>query len=240
MSDGRSAMFGRWSCRGVARREVAFEPPVVLVGMVVWALLFPVSAGLVPIHAEEPVSVTAPARDGDDSFVVTGVGRDLADRIAAHAAGVRRAISSQYLGVVDPPVWRPRCIVHVHGFADSFRGAIRGAPAGARGATSIEFVHDAVSLRRIDVMGDQMSAAIPDALAHELVHVVLADRFTAGPPPPWADEGLAMLFDPPEKQRAHEADFLAAAARGQAWRARDLMALEVHPAITSLSPGAME
>lgn len=190
-----------------------------------WSVVFAGSAAV--IGAGLPA---AAAPDRDDSFEVAGVEGELADRIAVHAAGVRRAISSQLLGITDPPVWRPRCIIQVHGSSASFRTAVRGAPAAARGATSIEFVHDAVSLRRIDLMGEQTPGAIPDALGHELVHVVLADHFIDGPPPPWADEGLAMLFDTPEKQSAHEADFLAAAARGQAWRVRDLMALEVHPA----------
>jgi hypothetical protein len=59
---------------------------------------------------------------------------------------------------------------------------------------------------------------------------VLVDRFPHGPPPRWADEGLATLFDSPAKQRGHDADFLAAAARGQSWPLATLMAFEAGPA----------
>lgn len=173
---------------------------------------------------------TGRARDGADDFLIVGVDAQRAGSIATHAAEVRRAISSQFIGPGELMHWHPRCEVHVHPTAASFRAAVGAAPIASRGATSIEFVHDAISLRRIDVMGDRPHEPIPDALGHELVHVVLADRFTQGPPPRWADEGLALLFDTPEKQRAHEADFLRASARGQAWSARDLLTLELHPA----------
>jgi hypothetical protein len=70
---------------------------------------------------------------------------------------------------------------------------------------------------------------IPDALAHELVHVVLADRFIDAAPPRWADEGIALLFDDVDKQMSHEADFRAANASGLAFPAAELLALEHYP-----------
>ena len=105
---------------------------------------------------------------------------------------------------------------------------MKGGPAIAEGATTIEFVGDRVSLRRIDLL--DTGGDFPSALAHELVHVVLADHFTAGPPPRWADEGLATLFDDLDRQVRHEADHAAAASRGQAWSIRELVALELDPA----------
>jgi hypothetical protein len=45
-----------------------------------------------------------------------------------------------------------------------------------------------------------------------------------------ADEGLALLFDTPEKQRGHEADLQDARRRGLIWSAADLLALEDYPA----------
>jgi hypothetical protein len=176
------------------------------------------------------VHATVLATEGAEDFVIVGVDAEKAPLIAAHAAQVRREIVARFLGTGEPLRWLPRCQVHVHRTPASFRAAVGAAPLASRGATSIEFVHDAISLRRIDVMGDRPSEPIPDALGHELVHVVLADRFTRGPPPRWADEGLALLFDTPEKRQGHETDFLHAASRGQAWKARDLLTLELHPA----------
>ena len=162
------------------------------------------------------------------SFVVHAATQRAAEMIEEHAEHVRGRIFATILGADQPPAWKQACEIHVHPTPESFAAAVGGPPAAARGATSIEFAGDQVSLRRIDVMGEDPTT-IPDALAHELVHVVLAERFTLGPPPRWADEGLAMLFDPLDKQRGHEADARAARRRDLAFSATDLLTLETYP-----------
>jgi hypothetical protein len=141
---------------------------------------------------------------------------------------MRREVSGFLLGIEQPEAWRVRCEIHVHPTPTAFAVALGSPPTDARGATSIEFSGNDVVLRRIDVVGDG-DEAVPDALDHELVHVVLADHFVQGPPPRWADEGLAILFDPPAKQRAHEGDFLEARRQGLVWKAADLVAIEDYP-----------
>ena len=170
-----------------------------------------------------PIQATAA-----DDIVVIGVPAARAEEIAAHALDVRSRAFRHLLGQKAPRPWRVPCEVVVHATAADFAAAVGGPPAVARGATSIEFAGTDVVLRRIDVMGDGPDT-IPDALAHELVHVVLADHFTEGPPPRWADEGLAVLFDPESKQRGHQRDFDRAAGADMAWRVRDLFALENYP-----------
>jgi hypothetical protein len=64
------------------------------------------------------------------------------------------------------------------------------------------------------------------ALAHELTHVVLADRFAGRQPPRWADEGIALLADSAEKQRLHERDCQCALRRGDAIPLVELLQLE--------------
>lgn len=163
------------------------------------------------------------------SIVVHGVSAGRAAAIVAHAMGVRSRAFRHLLGIDAPQPWQVPCDVHVHSRATDFVAAVGGPPAVARGATSIEFAGSDISLRRIDVMGDGPDE-IPDALAHELVHVVLADHFTAGPPPRWADEGIAVLFDTLEKQRGHQEDFNRASRAGMVWQVRELFALEDYPA----------
>ena len=177
-----------------------------------------------PLAAE---TVVAPR----SSFTVHGTNPDRAASIAAHAEQVRQQARVALLESTAADPWSVRCAIHVHATTASFAAAVGGPPAAARGATSLEFGHDGVTLRRIDVMGDG-SDAVPDALAHEIVHVVLADRFTEAAPPRWADEGLAVLFDPPAKQREHDADFRAAQRLRRAWPCADLMRLEDYPAET--------
>jgi hypothetical protein len=162
------------------------------------------------------------------SFVVFGASPARAQVIGDHAERARQRAFAQLLGDERPSAWTAPCTIHVHASRGSFAAALGAPPADARGATSIEFASDRVSLRRIDLLGDG-GAIVPDALDHELVHVVLADHFIHAPPPRWADEGLAILFDSAEKQQRHDADLREALARGLVWSARDLMAVEDYP-----------
>lgn len=164
----------------------------------------------------------------DSSFAVHGAGAARADAIRSHATNIRIDAFARLLGNPTPAPWAVRCVIHVHASEESFAAAVGGQPAGARGATSLQFVGDRVTSRRIDVMGDG-PAIVPDSLAHEIVHVVLADHFVSGPPPRWADEGLALLFDDIDKQRKHDRDFREAHRRDAAWSAADLLRIEEYP-----------
>lgn len=173
-----------------------------------------------PVHAEQLSEAT--------SVVVFGASPARSAMIVDYAEQVRRSAFERLLSDPQPRPWVPRCAIHVHGTPAAFAAAVGGSPEAARGASSLEFGADRVISRRIDVLGDGPDV-IPDALAHELVHVVLADRFTEAAPPRWADEGIALLFDGVDKQASHEADFRAAERRGLAFSVADLLALEEYP-----------
>lgn len=172
---------------------------------------------------------TADKRAFRSNIVVVGTSQSRAAIIREHAETIRQEAFARLLGDAEPRPWLVRCEIHVHASADSFERSVGGSLADARGATSLEFSGDRVVARRIDVMGDG-PAIVPDAIDHELVHVVLADHFVHAAPPRWADEGLALLFDTLDKQRGHEADFQDARRRGLAWSAADLLAVEEYPA----------
>jgi len=171
---------------------------------------------------------TIAAADAPGNVVVRGTSPARAGEIAAFAERTRDDAFQRLLGIDRPGRWTARCVIHVHATPDSFAAAVGMPPIGSRGATSIDFAGDAVASRRNDVMGDGADV-IPDALAHEIVHVVLADHFVHAPPPRWADEGLAVLFDDSEKQCGHEEDFRVAAGQGVAFSTADLLALEELP-----------
>jgi len=172
------------------------------------------------------VTPRADAARGNFDVQGTSDGRTAAIREAAER--IRSAAFGILLEQESPRPWLERCVIHVHATPDSFAAAVGMPPAEARGATSLEFSGDRVWSRRIDVMGDGTDV-IPDALAHELVHVVLADHFVHAAPPRWADEGLAILFDDPDTQLGHEEDFREARKRGQEFSGADLLALEEYP-----------
>lgn len=174
------------------------------------------------------VAGAADGRVAAANVEVHGATAARAEAISRHAEFVRSRAFAALLGTSTPTAWIVRCEIHLHATEADFAAAVGSPPDGARGATAIEFSGPAVCLRRIDLMDDD-PAKVPDALAHELVHVVLADHFTSGPPPRWADEGLAVLFDDAEKQAGHARDFAAARRSGMTWSAAHLLDLEEYP-----------
>lgn len=162
------------------------------------------------------------------NFDVHGTSSTRAEAIVRYAEQVRERAFETLLGASAPSPWTVRCEIHLHATEESFAEAVGGPPDGARGATAIEFAEAGICVRRIDLMDDD-PAAVPDALAHELVHVILADHFTTAPPPRWADEGLAVLFDDEAKQAGHARDFAAARRAGMTWSASHLLAMEEYP-----------
>ena len=172
--------------------------------------------------------LTLPGRIAAANFEIHGASVTRSQAIVRHAEQVRERVFATLLGAAAPPAWTVRCDVHLHATEGSFADAVGGPPDGARGATTVEFAGAEVCVRRIDLMDDD-PAGVPNALAHELVHVVLADHFTAGPPPRWADEGLAVLFDDERKQAGHARDFAAARRAGMTWSTSHLLEMEEYP-----------
>jgi hypothetical protein len=123
--------------------------------------------------------------------------------------------------------WTPRCTLVVHATAKSYQGDVPGGEQ-TLGSSWIEFEADRIVTRQIDVRGDR-SDWFEEALAHELTHVLLADRFIDAPMPRWAEEGLALLADSPRKQAGHEADFRRAYTRRGHYRVVELVSLEEYP-----------
>lgn len=123
--------------------------------------------------------------------------------------------------------WKPKCLVVVH---DSLASYLREVPGGDRtlGSSWIETSHGKIVTRRIDIRGDKPEW-FEGALPHELIHVLLADRFGTKPPGRWAEEGWAILADPTEKQFRHDADLRRAIARGQQFRLVEILELTEYP-----------
>jgi hypothetical protein len=68
-----------------------------------------------------------------------------------------------------------------------------------RGTCRISYHEGRVTNRQIHLCLDSVSGR-PTALGHEITHVVFADHFSERHLPRWADEGIAMLSDLPEKK----------------------------------------
>jgi hypothetical protein len=83
-------------------------------------------------------------------------------------------------------------------------------------------------LRRIDLRADGIDWQT-EVLPHELTHVVLADRFCKTRIPPWADEGIALLAESPERMKQRLSELRQVAGGGMLYGARDLAAIKTCP-----------
>ncbi len=92
-------------------------------------------------------------------------------------------------------VWEPKCYIVLHPTAESYLREV-GEGQMTAGSSLIEFAGNRLVTRRVDLRADHPEGYL-GALAHELTHVVIAERFIERQIPRWADEGMAVLADTP-------------------------------------------
>jgi hypothetical protein len=163
------------------------------------------------------------------SFVIYWFGSPTeAERLGGRCESLRRTLEAKWLGSHTASPWSPRCDVVVHATRESYVQVVGPSGAQTNGASSIAIRNGQVVARRLDLMAGDEGSEVP-ALPHELTHVVLAARFCRGRLPAWADEGMAVLEDPPEKRRLHERDRRAASEEGASIPLGDLLAMRDCP-----------
>lgn len=150
-----------------------------------------------------------------------------ADEIGAQCETLRRTWHAKWLVGHDCEPWQPPCEVVVHRHRSSYQQAVGRAGAATSGSSLVRRTQEQKVSRRIDLL-IAADNELP-ALAHELVHVILADVFPDGFPPLWVDEGLAMLSDTPVKQNRHWRDCHQAVKVGTALPLRELLHLDRPP-----------
>ncbi|HEX4130751.1 MAG TPA: hypothetical protein VHZ24_11970 [Pirellulales bacterium] len=151
--------------------------------------------------------------------------------LAISCEQLRGHLCDKWLGPfgVDAAVqtWSPKCYVVVHPTAESYLREV-GPGQQTAGSSLIELGTQSVAARRIDLRADHPEG-YRDALAHEMTHVVVAERFVERQIPRWADEGMAVLADSQAKQLAHLVDLHDAHHRGRTFRLAELFALQEYP-----------
>jgi hypothetical protein len=189
------------------------------------------------VSAEEPAEGFRSWNDGAWRLVETSNFRVAAIATEDEVRGLARSCESlkgylcqKWLGeqpVESTKLWTPKCYVVVHPTADSYLREV-GPGQQTAGSSFIEIDGKALLTRRIDLRADH-PLGYHDALAHEMTHVVVAERFVQRQIPRWADEGMATLADSVSKQSAHLTDFQHAHRRGHAFRLANLFAFENYP-----------
>ncbi len=97
------------------------------------------------------------------------------------------------------PQWSCKCDIYLYPNARTFERGAR-APGEMWGVADLEIGEGRVWKRRLHLRTDDESKLRP-VLTHEMTHVILAEHFCRKPIPRWADEGIAVYSEPPERQQ---------------------------------------
>lgn len=125
--------------------------------------------------------------------------------------------------------WQPRCEVVVHATVGAYSRMLGPGSERTSGCSTIRLHQGRVAERRIDLRSDA-EGWLSDTLPHELTHVVLADRFTERRIPAWADEGISMLAESPDKLQRRLNELRGLVVAGRTLRLSQLVSLENGPA----------
>ena len=124
--------------------------------------------------------------------------------------------------------WQPRCEIVVHSTVGAYCRTLGPGSERTSGCSTVRLDQGRVAERRIDLRSDA-DGWHSESLPHELTHVVLADRFTDRRIPAWADEGIAMLAESPDKLQRRLNELRSLVATGHTLGLRQLVSLENGP-----------
>lgn len=100
-------------------------------------------------------------------------------------------------------------MIVLHASRAGYAAAVGQGASQTVGSSAISLSGGRVTKRRVDLLAVNPEKGLA-ALPHELVHVLFVDAFPDTPPPKWAEEGLALTFDPADKRARHERDLHSA------------------------------
>ena len=125
--------------------------------------------------------------------------------------------------------WSSRCYVVFHPSEASYLREVGEGGRNTLGATLISTnAAKQITGRRIDLRGDVVEP-LRKALPHEMTHVLMADAFAGKELPRWADEGMAMQADLPDKLARHSRDLNEAIQRRQDFHVGELLTEPNYP-----------
>jgi len=168
-------------------------------------------------------------RDTVNFRVCSAGDRQAAEQLAARCEELREHLAGVWLNQRPAAAWKVRCEVMVHSSDASYERAVGRGAQMTVGSALIETEGSRIVTRRIDLRPDRGSET-QTALAHELTHVIIANRIDRSQLAPWADEGIAVLADCPEKQKAHFDDLRRGLESQETFRIGELFTLSHYPA----------
>jgi hypothetical protein len=158
------------------------------------------------------------------SFRILHADPVLADRVARAAEAARDEQCRRWLGDSGTGQWSPKCDIYLYPTKALF-SRMTGQPEDSPGFSTMGLNAGRIVARRVNLRADHPNLLL-SVLPHEVTHVVLADLFPDQPIPRWADEGIAVLAEPPSEQGLRAADLTDPLAAGRLFRVQDLMAMD--------------
>jgi hypothetical protein len=134
----------------------------------------------------------------------------------------------EWLNASKPVAWTPLCDIVVHTTSTDYVACMGPQSAQTSGCATIRIDQGRVVMRRIDLCAESLDWRT-ESLPHELTHVVLADRFSTRRISPWADEGIAMLAETPQKRDRRFAALRNSVTSGATYTVHDLMDVRSFP-----------
>lgn len=173
---------------------------------------------------------SVPAEALKPSFVVRNYSAYVnAELFSKSADDTRLRLCEKWLERADAAKpWSPPCEVILHRDRASYMKAVGEAGQTTGGSTLVRMGKEGIESRRIDLMADARSKPL-ETLAHEIVHVIFAQRFSDAVPPKWAEEGAALLADTATKRAAHYRDLQHAMKTGTAFPMNQLVSSTDYP-----------
>lgn len=155
---------------------------------------------------------------------------NLADQVLSLAEQTLCVNTWFWFGELVPPTWETPCEIYLHPDGQALVRAT-GVAGCVEGFSTL--THDAHHAGRVLARRIDLNAQAPGLLArlvpHETTHVALAGRFGPRPLPRWADEGLALLAEPPETRQFYRDQARLALQQGTALPIQTLITLEDYP-----------
>jgi tetratricopeptide (TPR) repeat protein len=183
------------------------------------------SASLSPVQHREGAGQWQVAETRN--FVIYHRDREIAEVIASQAEQARKyAIELWFL---DDPAsdWQPKCELYLYPTSHEYSMAT-GVPAESPGHSKVLNQQGQIQSRQVFLRMDDPNARLA-VLPHEVAHVVFAGRFGASTVPRWADEGMAVLTEPMDKQNAHLANLARCYAQGAGFSCAQVMTMGEYP-----------
>lgn len=124
---------------------------------------------------------------------------EVVGRLVTVCESSRQLIRKRWLPEAGFASWTPKCDVYLYPSAQEFQQQTR-FPAASWGFADMEIGQGKVWMRRLNMRSD-VESRLTAVIIHELTHIVLADRFAHQQIPRWADEGIALNSEPPQRQQ---------------------------------------